>query len=108
MLDHILVPLDGSPVAECVIPHMFSLASAFKSHITLLRVLEKPEQALSVDPLDWHIKKAAASTYLDNIESQISGSGLPVEKVLLEGHAAELIVDYAQTHSPDLLLLSTH
>src|SRR4051812_47443395 len=103
MLDHMLVPLDGSPVAECVIPHMFSLASAFKSHITLLRVLEKPEQAQSVDPLDWHIKKAAASTYLDQIESRLNESGLTADKVLLEGRAAELIVDYAQTHSPDLL-----
>jgi len=39
MFEHILVPLDGSQLAECVLPHAVALARAFDAKVTLLRVL---------------------------------------------------------------------
>ena len=35
---HMLVPLDGSPLAECVLPHVLALARTFGSKVTLLQV----------------------------------------------------------------------
>ena len=39
MYKHILVPLDGSPFAEKVLPHVEALAKAFTSSVTLVRVI---------------------------------------------------------------------
>jgi nucleotide-binding universal stress UspA family protein len=64
MLDHILVLLDGSPLAECVLPHAVALAKAFGAQITLVHVLEQPSASLRLpkaDPLDWYLKKSTAN-----------------------------------------------
>jgi len=39
MFDHVLVPLGGSPLAECVLPHTVAVAQAFGAQVTLLQVL---------------------------------------------------------------------
>jgi len=41
MFDTILVPLDGSQLADCVLPHVVAIARPFDAEITLLRILEK-------------------------------------------------------------------
>ena len=41
MFDHILVPLDGSFLAERVLPHVLAVAGPFTSHVTLLRVMSR-------------------------------------------------------------------
>jgi nucleotide-binding universal stress UspA family protein len=41
MIKHILVPLDGSSLSECVLPHVAALARISGAAITLLQVLEK-------------------------------------------------------------------
>ena len=41
MFDTILVPLDGSQLADCVLPHVLAIARSFEAEITLLHMLEK-------------------------------------------------------------------
>ena len=41
MFEHILVPLDGSPLAECALPHCLAIALAFDSRITLINIVER-------------------------------------------------------------------
>jgi len=111
MLEHMLVPLDGSPLAECVLPHVVALAHAFGARVTVLRILERTRAAdptRSVDPLDWHIRKAEAGAYLDGVAARLQEVGLRVEKGLLEGQAAERIVEFAHTTDVSLVLLSSH
>ena len=47
MFDPILVPLDGSLLAECVLSHTVAISRAFNSKAMLLRVLDKDQQHLS-------------------------------------------------------------
>ena len=47
MFDTILVPLDGSQLAECVLPHAAAFARSFNAEITLLRILEKNQTGVS-------------------------------------------------------------
>src|SRR5579871_1031004 len=108
MLDHVLVPLDGSSLAEEAIPHGVAVASAFNSDLTLLRVVEQHNINRSVDPLDWHIEKTVADSYLDSIASGLHENHIHVEKVLLEGRAPNLIVEFAQSHNIDMVILSAH
>ncbi|MBU0703591.1 MAG: universal stress protein, partial [Chloroflexi bacterium] len=54
MFDHILVPLDGSSLAECVLPHVVAIARALGARVTLMQVLERAESqgpTHLVDPL---------------------------------------------------------
>ncbi len=111
MLESLLVPLDGSLLAENVLPHVVALARSFASHITLLHVLEPNQQrhaASAVDPLTWQFNKAEAAAQLDNVRTRLQQVGLKVETALLEGHAAEQIVDFAQTENMSLIVLGSH
>jgi nucleotide-binding universal stress UspA family protein len=111
MLEHVLVPLDGSPLAECVLPHATALARAFGARVTLLQVLERTHTAgrtRSVDPLGWHMRKVEAASYLDGVVARLQGIGLRTERELLEGQAAERIVEFARSQDVGLILLSSH
>ena len=111
MFDHILVPLDGSPLAECVLPHAVAMAQVFEARITLLRVLGRPPTAgrtRSIDPLDWHMSKAEAGTYLDGLTARLQETGLQTESALLEGKAAERVIEFARSHDVNLIILSSH
>lgn len=111
MFKHILVPLDGSYLAECVLAHVNLIARALESRITIMHVLnlqpsKDPIQA--VNPLDWHMSRIKADSYLKGIVSRLQDAGLDVQSVLEEGQAAENIIAYAEHHNVDLLALSSH
>jgi len=111
MFDHILVPLDGSSLAECVLPHTIAFAKAFDAEVTLLQVLEQPHGAAiarAIDPLEWQIVKAEADAYLDVVTARLKGYGLKVRKSLREGQAAENIIEFAHQKNIDLIVLSSH
>lgn len=110
MLDKILVPLDESTLAECTLPHVMALARAFDSQVTLLHVLERndvQEQA-QIDPLDWHLRKVEAQAYLDGVSERWRKLGLPVDNLVLEGPAADRVIEYAHEQAFDLIALSSH
>jgi nucleotide-binding universal stress UspA family protein len=111
MFEHMLVPLDGSHLAECVLPHVIALSHAFGARVTLLRVLERAATAgrgQSVDPLGWHMRKVEATSYLDGVGTRLQEVGLRTERILLEGQAAERIIEFARTHDVGLILVSSH
>ena len=111
MLDSILVPLDGTPHAECVLPHAVAIAKAFDAQITLVHILEQPSPSLRLpkaDPLDWYLKKSTANLYLNTVKARLEEVHLSVQTMLLEGDAVEKIVELAHSNSTqaDLLILS--
>lgn len=130
MFNRILIPLDGSLLAERAIPHAMQFARIFGSNIILLRVLnpisyhENPD---AVDPLKWQIRKAEADMYMQEITDRLCKqleTETPIKKSqkkddfdeckprveyhILEGKAAENIINYAHTEAIDLLVISTH
>lgn len=111
MIAHILVPLDGSPLAECVLPHAVAVARACDSQVTLLQVLERARThgpARFVDPLGWYISEAETRAYLDGWAGRLQEAGLRAQSVLLEGQAAERIIEFARDEAAGLILLSSH
>ena len=111
MINHILVPLDGSTLAECVLPHVSAIAQAFHARITLLHIVALPNEGRggqALDSLDWHLRKREAKVYLDHISSQLRNADLQVDHLILEGAAAQCIIDFAQNTDVDLIALSTH
>ena len=74
MFNRILVPLDGSKLAERAIPHAERFARIFGSTIVLLQVLEPSsyqENPNPVDPLSWQIRKTEADMYLQDVARRI-------------------------------------
>ena len=111
MFDPVMVPLDGSLLAECVLPHVVAIARAFDARIILLCVLEKNQangSAQIFDLLNWQIKKTGAKLYLEKISSRLKKTGLRVETAVLEGLEAESITEYALNQGVKLIILSSH
>lgn len=111
MIEHILVPLDTSPLAECVLPHAVALAQPFGAVITLLHVLESPHNAAQmnfVDPFEWELQRVAARRYLEDVVSHVCQADVPAEALLLEGCPDECIVQAAQGYGETCLVLSSH
>jgi len=111
MFDPILVPLDGSQLAECVLPHAVAMARAFHARIILLRVLEKNQAngtAQIFDLLNWQLKKTEAKLYLEKIIGRLSKFQIKIQPTILEGLVAESVTEFAQSHGVKLIVLSSH
>jgi nucleotide-binding universal stress UspA family protein len=111
MLESILVPLDGSLLAESVLPHVVAMARAFDAKAILLRVVGQNRArgtTHSVDPLNWQINKTETTVYLKKIDSHLQEAGVKTEIVAREGLAADLITDFADAERISLIMLSTH
>jgi nucleotide-binding universal stress UspA family protein len=111
MFDPVLVPLDGSLLAECVLPHVVAIARAFDAKVILLRVLDKnqaSEKAQLFDLLNWQINKTGAKLYLEKVSARIQKSGLRIETAVLEGLVAESIAEFALSRGIKLIILSSH
>ena len=111
MFDPVLVPLDGSLLAECVLPHAVAIARAFDAKVILLRVLDKnqaSEKAQLFDLLNWQISKTGAKLYLEKISARLQKTGLRIETAVLEGLVAESITEFALNRGIKLIILSSH
>ena len=111
MFDTILVPLDGSQLADCVLPHVLAIARSFEAEITLLRMLEKNHAGTSAqlfDLLNWQINKTRAALYLEKTKVRFQESKIRVRTVVLEGLVAEGITEYAHNQGMKLIILSSH
>jgi nucleotide-binding universal stress UspA family protein len=112
VINHILVPLDGSELAECVLPHLIAIAPVTGARVTLIHVLERAlsrnGNAVPIDPLTWHMQKQESQSYLDRIAEHLKKLDLQVEQAILEGNPAETLIEYARNNAIDLLVLSTH
>ena len=116
MYKKILVPMDGSPIAECVIPHIKAIAKAENAEVELINVVEPLEIptrgkiALDEDDLKQidSDSRSDAHNYLANIAKQLKRSSVEARPVVLSGKTADTLVDYANTNDIDLLIMATH
>ena len=111
MINHILVPLDNSTLAECVLPHVMAIAPVMNARVTLLHVMEHPHNGNgtpAVDPVDWHLRKHKSERYLEQIAERLQTSGLSIEHTILEGNPAQSIIEFSRNNDVDLITLSTH
>ena len=109
MFERILVPLDGSQLSTCSLPHAVAMAQASGATITLLHVMERRVNNTAISPVDWQLRKTEAQTYLDEISSQLANfTTVTIQTVLLEGRVADRILEYVQQEKIDLVTPSSH
>jgi len=126
----ILVPLDGSELAERVLPHVEALAKqrgAELVEVVLLMVcepaalgyyppsarFETPGGAVHVMPEEYARAEAAkqklrAGEYLAGVEKRLKDAGLKVRSEVRVGEPATQIIDYANMTPFNLIVMSTH
>jgi nucleotide-binding universal stress UspA family protein len=110
MFKHVLVPLDGSTLAEVVLPAAHYLARVMGAHVTLIHILEKGVSA-SVHG-ERHLTEAKeADRYLAEVARRTFPTGTPVSRHVhpeaMES-VAQGIVDHQAELAPDLILMCTH
>jgi nucleotide-binding universal stress UspA family protein len=110
ILNNMVIPLDGSALAECVLPHARAFAKAFHPDVTLLHVVERDNTtgAAQIDPVSWQLRKMEAQAYLKKMNQQWKTDEAEAENVLLEGTAAERIIEYVDERDLDLMVVSSH
>jgi len=110
MFNRILVPLDGSALATCVLPHVVAMTQAMGSNLTLLRLLEGYDApGGAVNPIDWQLHKAEAQCYLNTLGGRVEQQVKRAPNLqIVEGPAPKGIIEYAQQAECDLVALSSH
>jgi nucleotide-binding universal stress UspA family protein len=114
MQTHIVVPLDGSSLAETILPHATGLARGTSARVTLLRVIP-PITSLGLMgvelPENWFEKELAWSqNYLADVARRFKDEwGIHVDMEVLDGDPATEIVTYAQKkYDVTLIAMATH
>ncbi len=113
MYRKILVPLDGSKVAEGVLPHAKALAYSQGAELILLTVGANP--ALDFAFSDPGLAQQAveeqedrSKKYISEIETQLKAAGFKTSTLLRVGSVADVILGVAEELQVDIIAMSTH
>jgi nucleotide-binding universal stress UspA family protein len=115
--NRILVPLDGSALAEKALSVATTLAEKFESTLILLRVLEIPTASAPAShpevTIDWVMAARQqalqdAESYLNDRQAEIHRQGLRVRALLRDTSPAEDILNMAVAEKVDLIVISSH
>jgi nucleotide-binding universal stress UspA family protein len=122
MYNRILVPLDGSRLAECALPHAeelvedrdraeILLVSATEQVQARTRAPEARELYHSAGPevtVGFGKKQSEAQRYLGRIAKELETKGIKARTEVLPWPPAETIASYAERNSADIIVMSTH
>ena len=108
-LEKILVPLDGSALAEAALPKAMELAESSGAKLVLIRAAEAHRRP-GVDPTEAQIKVVSeAEEYLAQVQERLAAQGVKdVETSVWYGPAAYAIVEAARLNKVDLIAMTTH
>jgi nucleotide-binding universal stress UspA family protein len=121
----ILVPLDGSELAESVIPHVETLAKQKgdeELEVVLFRVAETPNipsyygPELSGVTMNWGEfmqqevvrRKKSSIEYLEKMEKRLKSKNIKVRSEVVEGKANDEIISYANKHPYSMIVIASH
>ncbi len=117
MYQHVMVPLDGSELAECVLPHAEAIATGCSvAGVTLVRVVPplklhggaeshiNPEetQRLEADSVE------VAGGYLEEKARELGEKGIAVSTEVLFGGVLDQLIAYIEKTGVDLVVIATH
>ena len=121
MYNKIMVPLDGSELAECVMPHVEAITAGCKiSNVVFVRVVA-PIQLPARLPAQGEIgfqekdrremdkqRKKTAAAYLEKIVQKTAIEGAVLGYEVLEGKVAETLAQWAEQNGVDLIIIASH
>ncbi|MBI2832661.1 MAG: universal stress protein [Chloroflexi bacterium] len=118
MYQKIMVPLDGSELAECVLPDVESIVNGCGAkEVTLVRAVEPfvpivSSEGAYISQKDIDKMEAAtyaeAENYLGQLSRRLKYNGVKLETVVIRGKPFEALPEYAQKNGIDLIVIATH
>ncbi len=110
----VLVPLDGSPLAEGALGEAARLAKALGAAVILLQVIPPPPEiirsgtlTISVDEI-WASQRTDALRYLNGLRAREEFHGVATETAVEPGDAAGVILDVARARDVSHIVMTTH
>ncbi len=125
MFEQILVPLDGSDLAETVLPYVEELAKKFGSQLVLIQTIQSAGQIAamsqsgagleagiaaypeSIDEIQ-RAERNVAEEYFSRISAKLQADGITPTVVIAEGNPADRILEESKKDGIDLIAISTH
>ena len=121
MYNKIMVPLDGSQLAECVLPHVQAITSGCKiATVVFVRVID-PAKLSAILPAQGELgyqeknrqelqlqRRKTAEDYLKKIVEETAIENAQTHYEVLEGKVTETLADWAEKNSVDLVIIASH
>jgi len=118
MYKKIMVPLDGSELAECVIPHVESFMEGFREcNLVFVRVVEPipvsvhgdsyTRKEINLEDRESE-RKSAAQDYLTGVIDRCKFDTTKFSSDVIIGRIADSLADYVEKNDIDLVLIATH
>jgi nucleotide-binding universal stress UspA family protein len=118
MFSHLLVPLDGSHLAEAALPPALELASKFNSKISLVWVIQPPHLIMTAANGSVYAQlliemrnqsEQDAHAYLEAHQGSLGQQGYEVHAQVTEGeNIADALLQVASNLKVDAIVMSTH
>jgi nucleotide-binding universal stress UspA family protein len=121
MYNKIMVPLDGSKLAECVLPHVKAITTGCKiASVVFVRVMSPIQLTASVptdgilgfsdeklEQMEEH-RKQTAEAYLKKIVESTHLQGAVLSYEVLKGSVANTLAHWAENNGVDLIVIASH
>jgi nucleotide-binding universal stress UspA family protein len=114
MYERVLIPLDGSELAEAILPFAEWVAGPLDAEVVLLSVVE-PISAVAglaaggvVGPDALLLRQLEAKKYLGEVARRLEAKGMRVRTLLGLGMPAGEIAEVAKAEKADLIAMTTH
>jgi nucleotide-binding universal stress UspA family protein len=113
-LNSMVVPLDGSKLAESILPHVTELAKAMTLKVVLLQtftlkqIIQTYQDYIPDFDALQKSSESGASRYLEGVEQRLKKEGVNVSSLAAEGEAAETILELARGAPDSLIAMCTH
>lgn len=113
MYKRAVIALDGSPVAEAIVPFMLEIAGPLDMEVILVRVNVPPtpvvmEGSVQLAVEDTEVARVDAEEYLAALAAELRGKGVRARTQVRVGRPAEEIVAAAREAGADLVAMTTH
>ena len=108
MFKKILVPLDGSKLAEKILPQVKELVNFSGAEVHLLKVVISYEIDPKKDKEELEKLAGEAQEYLDQVAARLKKKGIQASAIVAYGKDAVQICDYASGKKCNLIAMSTH
>jgi nucleotide-binding universal stress UspA family protein len=104
--DRVLVPLDGSQLAEYVLPHVQTIAGTYKSDVTLFHAVGGSDER-HLTPSQ-KAARADIAAYLERTSTYLTENGISVDWRVSYGDPVDEILRQSAVGDIDLVMMSTH
>ena len=124
MYNRIMVPLDGSDLAECVLPHVEKfIACGQVDTVVFVRVIEPAptrfddtaalsnttrEQIIEVSRIIEEKRISNAVAYLEGVAKRLKRDGTEIKTEVLIGNVADSLAEYSEANNIKLIIIATH